>query len=514
MKRSKAISVIIEEDHHEVLPHIYRSIGSKKLPFNDVTLVHFDSHPDMLIPLDMPADTVKQKQELFNSLSIENWILPAVYAGHINHVIWIKPPWCKQVKDKHIQCYVGKCGKTGTIRTSCKESYFLSEALYVPENQLEEKQLLTFTVLSLIPDNWESLNSNTDLTDGSHNDKDAGNNGIIADGNTDVTADSNHDADIGIIADGNDARLADGKHGLTVESDNVPSCKRIKTEDETSRRESTNCDNSEYIGKVVVNIENTSKDKDVDSVNTSNSCGDLTKISSSCEHTRCDRVNSSNTDVVGNSPSSENYSLKSVYNELSKLLDGKSYILDIDLDFYSTANPFKQMYNDRQYKVLSELYRYDKPTSTLEQDLELCVSKRQKQLADLKNIFSSLEENSNATITHQRSDLIEELLSSLKDKSTTDIIDYMLLHDAGCTFDDTDLPHHISNNIQINTLIDITQECLSYLHKPNIITIARSSCDDYCPPNQVDFIQENVLNILQDLYLELDVNYAYKEDLE
>ena len=46
----KELPVYIEEDHHEVLPHIYRNIGAKYLPLENNTLVHFDSHPDMLIP--------------------------------------------------------------------------------------------------------------------------------------------------------------------------------------------------------------------------------------------------------------------------------------------------------------------------------------------------------------------------------------------------------------------------------------------------------------------------------
>jgi hypothetical protein len=39
-----------EEDHHDVLPHIYKAIGAKYLPLEKNTLVHLDSHPDLLIP--------------------------------------------------------------------------------------------------------------------------------------------------------------------------------------------------------------------------------------------------------------------------------------------------------------------------------------------------------------------------------------------------------------------------------------------------------------------------------
>ena len=37
----------------------------------------------------------------------------------------------------------------------------------------------------------------------------------------------------------------------------------------------------------------------------------------------------------------------------------------------------------------------------------------------------------------------------------------------------------------------------------------RSSQDDYCPPEQVESIQNSVLEILQDLYLEIDLTIDY-----
>lgn len=38
----------------------------------------------------------------------------------------------------------------------------------------------------------------------------------------------------------------------------------------------------------------------------------------------------------------------------------------------------------------------------------------------------------------------------------------------------------------------------------------RSSQDDYCPPDQVESIQNSVLEILQDLYLEIELTVDYE----
>ena len=68
------LNIYIVEDHNEALPCVYKEIGSKRLAFNGLTLIHFDSHPDLGIPNELLADVVlADKELLFDSLSIENW---------------------------------------------------------------------------------------------------------------------------------------------------------------------------------------------------------------------------------------------------------------------------------------------------------------------------------------------------------------------------------------------------------------------------------------------------------
>ena len=61
----------------------------------------------------------------------------------------------------------------------------------------------------------------------------------------------------------------------------------------------------------------------------------------------------------------------SVIEEAGKVIEtyckGQPYVLDIDLDFFSTMNPFKEMYGEKQYKILQELYRFQLPDSSSQQ---------------------------------------------------------------------------------------------------------------------------------------------------
>lgn len=101
------LPIHIVEDHNEVLEYIYGDIGNKRLPYSGTCLVHFDSHPDLLCP-ELSADLVYDKATLFQLISIGDWILPAVYAGHFGSIVWLKPPWSTQIPDGHYSLSVGK----------------------------------------------------------------------------------------------------------------------------------------------------------------------------------------------------------------------------------------------------------------------------------------------------------------------------------------------------------------------------------------------------------------------
>ncbi|XP_065577428.1 UPF0489 protein C5orf22 homolog isoform X2 [Artemia franciscana] len=149
MPKRTSVPAVIVEDHDQVVGHLHSWFGGKRLPLFNLTMVHFDSHPDLLLPTSMPAETVFDRYGLQGALSIENWLLPLCYAGHVSAIAWIRPEWSTQIKDGIHTFQIGKHTESGTIRTSCKEMYFISELLYAPVEELESTKEVTLLVFSL-----------------------------------------------------------------------------------------------------------------------------------------------------------------------------------------------------------------------------------------------------------------------------------------------------------------------------------------------------------------------------
>ncbi|XP_053617990.1 UPF0489 protein C5orf22 homolog [Plodia interpunctella] len=144
LKRFKKIPVYVVEEHNEALQFIYSAIGGKKLPCEGTTLLHFDSHPDMLIDRKLKGEDARAGRNLLPLLQIENWIVPAAAAGYLGRVVWLRPPWATQLADGTRAVRVGDHPRTGLLRVDCKEPYYMSDALY--SNELINERKFTLTV--------------------------------------------------------------------------------------------------------------------------------------------------------------------------------------------------------------------------------------------------------------------------------------------------------------------------------------------------------------------------------
>ena len=61
----KKVNVHVDEDHNEALGRILGAAGSKRIPVTGNTLVHFDSHPDLLVPKDLTAGECRDRYSFF-----------------------------------------------------------------------------------------------------------------------------------------------------------------------------------------------------------------------------------------------------------------------------------------------------------------------------------------------------------------------------------------------------------------------------------------------------------------
>lgn len=360
------IPVFIVENHNDVLEFIYRCLGARYLPFQNVALLHFDAHPDMTVPRDMPATHTRDKSQLLAALSIENWIMPACYAGHFDRLVWCKPPWARQMPAGEQRFTIGDYA--GVLAVSCALEYFVSEGSYRPAADL---------------------------------------------------------------ANGRPVRLR------TIE---LP----LSGDDET---------------------------------------GDIATVAGD--------------------------------------LQTGPFVLDIDLDFFSTHNPFRDLYPKAQaYDRLLDIFEYERVANKdCDDDVAEpphalhCSRERLNQLDDLERIFQHLQRNGGhltgitaACDSVQRVwPLLTELCERLRDNYACADIDWMLVYNAGCTRDSVggDLPHHESTASELDEMVGHFERMLRGLQPaavPTVITVARSSLDDYCPAEQVDDIQQRVWQALTRVY--------------
>lgn len=417
------LPVWVVEDHHDVVSHIYRAIASRHLPPRNIAMVHLDSHPDLLIPVNMSADTVFDKDKLLSELSIENWIMPMVYAGHVSCVAWLHPYWAQQIAEGEHRMAVGRDASTTTIRVTSKDNYFLSDGLYVCEEQLENSKPLRLSVVKVNPVRAASLTEQTTTEQRFCMKR---------------------------------ARTGGASHAQPLATDTLQPAE--------------------------------------------GSAGQAAEWSSG----------TGPGDADDGDEGSTSYVVKRISACLS---DTEPYILDIDLDFFSCKNPFKELYTQDEYCILKELYSFTGPGPNAdEEELDECVSRRTHQLEDLEAAFADLlEDDGEETVTRWASNpgmaSLARLVFSLK--SRTPSPDYEMVHQAGLTCDSVELPHHISTDEEIDRLVSAVQLILTPLPKPTLVTVSRSSLDEYCPVEQVDSVQSRVMAVLEALYGPLDLHKDY-----
>lgn len=245
-------------------------------------------------------------------------------------------------------------------RTTCTESYFISETLYVPEKQLDNKRFLRFTVVTLKPKNWLSVTR----VENSHHSK------LVVEN---YKKNVRNEMDVERQERQQEGNYLYGESNSSCDTTNKPECDLTEKDlTKAAEKKQSNLENSD---RIVKNGDSTSNSGTGD--DNKSDTGDVQKSKRQKLETcsEKDQVQDSVEKHEGNISDSlsETYEVHpfstpsaQTLKQLIEHLEGQSYVLDIDLDFYSTMNPFKQMYGEKTYKILQELYSFEKPASLAE----------------------------------------------------------------------------------------------------------------------------------------------------
>lgn len=99
----------VVDDHHHALRRlrpVLRECGG-----GGATLLHFDSHPDLAVPPRLVTPGLRD-QEVVARCTVATWILPLVLEGTVRTVVWVAPPWSRQMDPGTFELVIGRRSST------------------------------------------------------------------------------------------------------------------------------------------------------------------------------------------------------------------------------------------------------------------------------------------------------------------------------------------------------------------------------------------------------------------
>ena len=124
-----AVNVRVFDDHNEAVHAIHCGIRRKALPFAGISIVHLDSHPDLCSTAGVDSEVVWEPRRLQKTLTespcgIAEWILPLVYAGHVDRVWWVHGEISKQLPDGRKTLVIGRRKCDGRLCVDSRLPYW------------------------------------------------------------------------------------------------------------------------------------------------------------------------------------------------------------------------------------------------------------------------------------------------------------------------------------------------------------------------------------------------------
>jgi hypothetical protein len=148
-RAGEPVRVVVCSSHHHVLRHWLLAAQEGRIPSAEVTVVHFDAHPDMAVP-ERPLRRAWRAQpgRLATATSIASFQLAAAWVGLVSAVVWLRPRWSHQIPDGIHRFRVGTLAN-GRLRVDDPNDYYVLDEGWAATSVLADPVPVQLRVLPL-----------------------------------------------------------------------------------------------------------------------------------------------------------------------------------------------------------------------------------------------------------------------------------------------------------------------------------------------------------------------------
>ncbi|KAF4315894.1 hypothetical protein BBO99_00008636 [Phytophthora kernoviae] len=218
--------------------------------------------------------------------------------------------------------------------------------------------------------------------------------------------------------------------------------------------------------------------------------------------------------------------------------NSKRYILDVDLDYFSTWNPFRRgleaCIGESAVAIVTRVFscvRYKSDTLGVMTPKERC-SERRTFSELIKRLQAADAHENKSTRFSEWAEVVGELaalyppdadaeqlfceFARILEQNREDEVPHCEIWAAGPFLD---LPHHESSQEEIECMVDdleqfLRKHALDASNLPALVTIAKSTGDEFLPPKQLDAVLTTVLQMLERVFGELSTQFVEYDPVE
>ncbi|KAL4146790.1 hypothetical protein PRNP1_010546 [Phytophthora ramorum] len=154
---ASALPVVVVDDHHHCLPDIHLAIRQRRLPFSNIHVLHVDAHPDLSFPTALNTEVIFHPETLYDELDksvagIAEFLLPLVFAGHVNQITWLKPAWATQMPAGSFkQLVIGKRKVSGAMGVTSELPHFVEDELFCAVEDMDASSVRNWDLFATEP---------------------------------------------------------------------------------------------------------------------------------------------------------------------------------------------------------------------------------------------------------------------------------------------------------------------------------------------------------------------------